>query len=151
MHSPGGVSARMGPKTAEGFPTPARFWARTRKTYDVAACSPVTWIHNNSHEELLSFPFQMHRLLSAPHFHERGLVGLLVGGHPAFLPIWRLLEVQIVAVDGRAAIEWRRLPQNHHGGVPHLQNVKTNGGILEKETTGGRFKDTLHRYSPPFS
>lgn len=29
---PGRVWARTGPKTAEVSPTPARFWARTRKT-----------------------------------------------------------------------------------------------------------------------
>lgn len=66
-----------------------------------------------------------------PYLHVFSLVGLFVSSLPAFLSRRGFLDVQVVAVDRCAAIEGGSLPQDHGGGVPDLQHVKTNRRTLE--------------------
>lgn len=66
-----------------------------------------------------------------PHLHVFHLVDLFMNTFPAFLTSRGLLDVQVVAIDRRATIKHRWLPQDHHRGVTDLQYMKTNRNTLK--------------------
>lgn len=83
--------------------------------------------------------YGLHLLSFPSYLHVFAFVGLLVNRLPAALPGRRLLQVQVVAVDGTAAIEQGGFPQNNSGGVTNLQNIKTNRSTWEEEDQGEEF------------